>query len=342
MASGARTFFEGFLGFVTPFRVTGRLLLEQELRSCDVDPSILPRACIDEFVNMIVEHSKELASRLDGYWKSEAVEAVEMTAPVIAAVMQGHLNADHEFFDTTAILDVLRKHGALKNDVPKPKLPISGSEALAKGGTTPGSAIRIHAANSIEGIPKEYAVLKAMFGTPNQDWKLIERSLLDTNDGRRLEKFIISAAGSRREIYFDITEWIKGNTSKEAKAALEAIIEPREKPLTIQLPKEEFMTLQVGLLRLSEAQLSQLGLSEADRKGMLYPLLDALKPWHGTEYSSIPEHISVVALIPVWTKIMTLLMSWQPTDLLQEEELENLKAIIGGTMKAAQTASRGF
>jgi hypothetical protein len=111
MASGARTFFEGLLGFVTPFSLTGRLLLEQELRACDVDPSVLPRACIDEFVNMIVAHSKERASRLNEYWKSEAVEAVEMTAPVIAGVMQGHLKADHEFFDTNAILDVLRKHG---------------------------------------------------------------------------------------------------------------------------------------------------------------------------------------------------------------------------------------
>jgi hypothetical protein len=31
---------------------------------------------------------------------------------------------------------------------------------------------------------------------------------------------------------------------------------------------------------------------------------------------------------------MGLLASWQPADLLQEE-IENLKAIIGGTMKAA-------
>jgi len=34
---------------------------------------------------------------------------------------------------------------------------------------------------------------------------------------------------------------------------------------------------------------------------------------------------------------MALLASWQPQGLLQEEELENLKAIIGGTMKAARS-----
>jgi hypothetical protein len=54
---------------------------------------------------------------------------------------------------------------------------VLGAELPAKGGTTPESAIRIHAANSLEGIPKEYAILKAMFGSKNQDWKLIERQL---------------------------------------------------------------------------------------------------------------------------------------------------------------------
>lgn len=100
------------------------------------------------------------------------------------------------------------------------------------------------------------------------------------------------------------------------------------------------MTLQMGLLRLTEAQLNQLGLSQTDHKSMLSPFLDALKPWHEKEYASIPEHVSVTTLISVWSKIMGLLMSWQPANLLQEEELENLKAIIGGTVKAARNASR--
>jgi len=222
--------------------------------------------------------------------------------------------------------------------VEQPKPPVS--ELPSEGGTTPESAIRIHAANSLEGIPKEYAVLNAMFGAPNVDWKLIERSLLDPDDGRRLEKLVISASGKRREIYFDLTECFKGNTSKEAKANLKAIIAPHDRPLTIQLPKEEFMTLQMGLLRLTEAQLNQLGLSEVERMSMLDPLLDALKPWHGKEYTSIPEHVSVTTLISVGTKIKSLLMFWEPANLLQEEELENLKAIIGGTVKAALNASR--
>jgi hypothetical protein len=102
------------------------------------------------------------------------------------------------------------------------------------------------------------------------------------------------------------------------------------------------MTLEIGLLRLTEAQINQLGLSPLDRKRMLDPLLDTMKQWHGKEYASIPEHISVTMLVSVWSKIMGLLASWQPVDLLQEEEIENLKAIIGGTMKAAINSPRGL
>src|ERR1035437_2364519 len=40
---------------------------------------------------------------------------------------------------------------------------------LTGTGATPDSAICISAANSIEGIPKEFATLKALFGMPNRD-----------------------------------------------------------------------------------------------------------------------------------------------------------------------------
>jgi hypothetical protein len=206
----------------------------------------------------------------------------------------------------------------------------------AEAGATAETAIVIHATNSLEGIPKEYAALSGMFGTRNRDWKLIERSVIHGARGRQLEKFIVSASNQRKEVYFDITEWFAGNTSKDATAALERLITPCDKPLPVLLPKEEFMTLQGGLLRLTEPQLNQIGLSQADWKNMLDPFLDALKQWHGKQYESIPEHVSVTALISVWTKIMGLLASWQPADLLQEEELENLKAIIGGTIKDAR------
>jgi hypothetical protein len=203
-----------------------------------------------------------------------------------------------------------------------------------EGGTTPDSAIKIHAANSIEGIPKEYALLTAMFGKPNRDWKRISRSVIDTDDGRKLEKFILSVAGKRKEIYFDITLWMEGNKQPQAKAALDRIIAPHDKNLEILLPKEEFMTLEMGLINLTEAQLAQIGLSPQDRKQLLDPILDTQKQWK--DYKSIPAHVGVTMLMSRWTNIMGLLASWKPASLLQEEELENLKAIIGGTMKQAR------
>lgn len=210
---------------------------------------------------------------------------------------------------------------------------------LTEGGATPESAILIHAANSLEGIPKIYAKLTEMFGTPKRDWKLIERSVINADGGQKLEKFIISAANKRREVYFDITAWFAGNTSLEAKTALANLIAPYEGQLRVLLPKNEFMTLEIGLSQLTETQLSKMGLSLTDRKDMLEPFNDIMKQWHGKEYESIPEHASVTTLMSVWSKIMGLLASWQPADLLQEEELENLKAIIGGAMTAAKNGS---
>jgi hypothetical protein len=115
-------------------------------------------------------------------------------------------------------------------------------------------------------------------------------------------------------------------------------------PLTVKTSPElaeelRFVTLRTGLLNLTAVQLSQLGISQTDRNSMLNPLLDAIKPWLGKEYTSIPEHIKVTARMSVWSQILALLAFWQPANLLQEEELENLKAIIGGTMKAARSST---
>lgn len=204
-------------------------------------------------------------------------------------------------------------------------------------GATPASAIRIRAKNSIEGIPKEYAVLEAMFGTRSKDWKLIDRSLIHEDDGRKLEKFIISASSVRKEVYFDVSEMMSGNYEPDARSALQSVIARSDRQLEIMLPREEFMTLQIGILHLSDEQLSQLGLTSGDRKSMLDPLLDALKAWHGKDYADLPDHILVSALASVWTNILGLLTSWKPANLLQEEELENLKAIVGGTLKSRIT-----
>jgi hypothetical protein len=127
---------------------------------------------------------------------------------------------------------------------------------------------------------------------------------------------------------------MEGNKDQKAKAALDRIIAPHDKNLAILLPKNECMTLWIGLMQLTENQLEQIGLSPQDQKQLLDPFLEPLLKWK--EYSSIPAHVSITMLMSGWNKIMGLLASWEPGTLLQEEELENLKAIIGGTMKQAR------
>ena len=266
----------------------------------------------------------------DGWW------------PVVTSVVAA------SFLYKVSLYYVLEKSGQLPKAtaevrspslLPKPKPPVSGAEVPAKGGTTPESAICIHAANSLEGIPKEYAALTSMFGSRNRDWKVIERIVIHAENGRKLEKFIVSASGQRKEVYFDVSEFLNSNDQK-TKAALDNLIARHDKALTVLLPKEELMTLQMGVLRLTEENLQQLGILANERKQMLDPLVDAILRWKEKDYASIPEHINVTMMISVWTRIMALLASWQPGSLLQEEEIENLKAIIGGTMKSARDIQR--
>jgi hypothetical protein len=214
--------------------------------------------------------------------------------------------------------------------------PLAGSpEGTLEGGSTPDTPIEIPAANSIEGIPKEYAVMIARFGQPKRDWKIIARSVIEMADGRKLEKFILSVSGRREEIYFDITRWMSGNAKQEARDSLYQVISSHDEPLEIVLPREEIFTLMTGLLRLTDGQLKQIGLSIQTRNEMVGPISSTMAQWKS--YESIPRHVGITMPMSVWYNIMVLLMSWEPDNLLQEEEIENLKAIIGGTMEQART-----
>jgi len=199
-------------------------------------------------------------------------------------------------------------------------------------GETPETAIPINAENSLQGIPAEFAVLEAMFGKRSHDWKLIDRMQIETADSRKLERFIISAANQRKDVYFDITKMLAGNTETTSDA-MRAVAASHDRPVSVLLPREEFFTLHVGLIHLTESQLKTIGLTAEDQSEMAAPLSNALKPWFGKEIEQIPTHLPVTASLSVWIKIKALLASWEPRDLLQEEELENLKAIIGGGLR---------
>lgn len=208
------------------------------------------------------------------------------------------------------------------------------SAALTEAGSTPGSPIVIHAAHSIEGIPREYAALRALFGEAKRNWNLIDRRVINTDDGRTLERFVVSTSGHRKEVYFDITSWMSGNTTRAAKDALDQLVARHDRIVKVLIPKEEFFTLQGVLLRLTEAQLAQLGVSLGERKELLDPLVDTALQWKA--YELIPAHVSVSMLVSGWRKIVVLLGSLEPNTLLQEEEYKNLKVIISGTISQAR------
>jgi hypothetical protein len=126
----------------------------------------------------------------------------------------------------------------------------------------------------------------------------------------------------------------EGRLSPVGEGGVTPVVLPSDATLSVLLPKEAFMTLQMGVLRLTERQLTGLGLSLADRKNMLDHLLDALKPWYGRDYANIPEQVNVSASVSAWKKMQVLLAVWKLANPLQEEEIRDLRRIIGATLRA--------
>lgn len=103
--------FYGLIGQLAPIRTTGRLLLERELRECGVDTSKLPKACLQELTDIIVAHAKERAARFGENWKATSADSIELSASVIAGVLNGQIKEDNELFEPALIVTTLRKHG---------------------------------------------------------------------------------------------------------------------------------------------------------------------------------------------------------------------------------------
>jgi hypothetical protein len=200
-------------------------------------------------------------------------------------------------------------------------------EKPSQNGLTPATAIPIKAANSAEGIPKEYAAMIALFGRPNRDWKKMDRSTIEYQN-RILEKFILSVADRRTEVYFDITGWVKNNVIPDRPVT--PIKAPLGESRAILLPKEELFTLEMILMSLSEEQLRQIGMPLEIRNEMLAPIVTKLISWK--DYNSIPPHVEISLPVASWSRVYVLLRGVEPANLLQEEEIENLKAIIGGAI----------
>lgn len=204
-------------------------------------------------------------------------------------------------------------------------------------GASPEAAIFIKAGNSLEGIPQEYAELEARFGKRGIDWKVLERFLVQPGDGRVLEKFILSVQGRREVIHFDVSGFVRANGPEE-QARLGGIIARHDRSLKILLPKDRAMYLMTILLKLSEKELKQLGWSDEFKNGLVGCLTDAIRPFLGKHYQDMSPSFEVEMMLSQWSAIHIFLRMCEPRDIEQEEELEDLKAFIGG---AIETAKRG-
>jgi hypothetical protein len=205
----------------------------------------------------------------------------------------------------------------------------------ASDGESPETAILVNAINSIDGIAKEYELLDNRFGKKGIDWKVVDRFLVSPSDGRTLEKFILSVHDRRVVVYFDISGFVHDNGPDE-KARLDAIAARYDGKLEILLPKELAIFLMTFTLKLTNDQLEQLGWTEKEKNALVGRLTDALKPFLGKDYKDIPPHYPVAMMLSQWVKVHGFLRLCEPRDLLQEEELENLKAFIGGALKKAK------
>jgi hypothetical protein len=132
----------------------------------------------------------------------------------------------------------------------------------------------------------------------------------------------------RTEVYFDITGWIKNNVMPDQPVT--PIKAPLGESRAILLPKEELFTLQMILMNLSAEQLRQVGMSLEVRNAMLAPIVTTLISWK--DYNSVPPHVEISLPVASWSRVYALLRAIEPANLLQEEEIENLKAIIGGAI----------
>lgn len=102
------TIFGALLSLIVPLRWTSRLYLEQQLRENGIDPSRLPRPCLQELADDVIAHAREDANVWRANVRAQVVQFTEGQAILIAQVLQGTASGG----DTNdRIRSVLRKHG---------------------------------------------------------------------------------------------------------------------------------------------------------------------------------------------------------------------------------------
>jgi hypothetical protein len=110
----------------------------------------------------------------------------------------------------TAFLAVFAMNGPEKDRPPNVMATTDKPSTVHNNGTTAERAWVITAANSAEGIRAEYSIMSKLFGKPQQDWKVLNRKIIKSNN-KTVEHFTLSSNTGRKEIYFDISSFIGEN-----------------------------------------------------------------------------------------------------------------------------------
>lgn len=110
----------------------------------------------------------------------------------------------------TVFLLVLAMAGSEKNTSPNITKTEENPSTVHNNGTTAERAWIIRAPNSAEGIRLEYSIMSKLFGKPQTDWKIINRTLTKS-EGRTVEYFVLSTKTGRKDIYFDVSSFVGSN-----------------------------------------------------------------------------------------------------------------------------------
>ncbi len=205
-----------------------------------------------------------------------------------------------------------------------------------KPGESPDTAFQLPAANSLEGIKKEYDTLSQLFGRRDRDWKLVARSQVAHN-GRTLEKFDVSHKGKRRTVYFDITEWLSGNPDAQFSPAALLVDQTLSDFMVEVSVRADVATLfPVSLLKLTDDQLDQLHFPRADRAAVIEAFMESAVAAsklveRGPPYANVPVLLSAKR----WVLVSHFVRSINTDNPLLEDIVEELRFAIDGGLKAA-------
>ena len=203
----------------------------------------------------------------------------------------------------------------------------------AGDGSSSDAPIVIEAANSVLCISEEYRILDKKFGKKDVEWKLLDRLGMNQN-GRRLDKFIISHRDKRIEVYFDVTACLAGNDAVKQFDAIDQVLGKNDVDIRISVPKEGFSFLLVAMPQIPNGLLTQVGISDEDRWKVVSNLADSAgKIDTKVPYESWPATIDITMNLLLWIRLDAVIITMKPGNIMQEEIIADLKAIIGGALE---------